>query len=253
MTTPSDSLHNIDANIERINQNINNIYSMLNIISNSIILNQLNDIRRPRIRPSLFTTPSPMMPNIFSNTTSNTSNTTSNTSNEATSNTTSNTNNTSNTTSNTNNTTSNTNNTTSNTNNTSNPLTNLFSSMLRNEGFPMPVGMEISVLGGSSFTSGTSAGTDGSTGASTDSSEEEHIVISHHNIFNNTKIKLKTYPNNSELEQCTICLANIENNQIVREINKCKHCFHVECADKWFEEHITCPHCRQDIRIEMVD
>ena len=83
--------------------------------------------------------------------------------------------------------------------------------------------------------------------------EEEHLVISHHNIFNNTKIKLKTYPNNSELEQCTICLANIENNQIVREINKCKHCFHVECADKWFEEHITCPHCRQDIRIEMVD
>jgi hypothetical protein len=222
MTTPSDSTHNIDTNIERINQNVNNIYSMLNIMSNSIILNQLNDIRRPRPTPTLLT------PNIFSNPSNSTTNThrTPSTSNP-----------TSNTTSNT--TPSNSTNTTpsNSTNTPSNPFTNLFSSLLRNEGFPIPVGMgignmEISVL--------------------RQSEPEPNIVISHHNIFNNTKIKLKTCEDNV-LEQCTICLADIENNQIIREINKCKHNFHVECSDKWFEEHITCPHCRQDIRIEMVD
>ena len=214
MSTPSDSIHNIDTNIDRINQNINNIHSMMNIMSNSIILNQLNDIRRPRANPTLFTTPSLLTPNIFSNP-RNLSNSTNSTSNP--------TNSTSNPPSNT----------------SSNPFTNLFSSLLRNEGFPMPVGMgignmEISVLRPSV------------------TEPEPNIVISHHNIFNNTKIKLKTCDDN-ELEQCTICLADIENNQIIREINKCKHNFHVECSDKWFEEHITCPHCRQDIRIEMVD
>ena len=57
----------------------------------------------------------------------------------------------------------------------------------------------------------------------------------------------------SDYEQCSICLETIKNNDIVREINKCKHCFHIGCADKWFEEKITCPNCRQDIRIEIVN
>ena len=111
--------------------------------------------------------------------------------------------------------------------------------MFRNEGFP-----------GSGIAMGFS-----NMDVSVPNNTEQNIVISHHNIFNNTKIKLKTYDQEEgiELEQCTICLNDIENNQIVREINKCKHCFHVECADKWFEEHITCPNCRQDIRAEIVD
>jgi len=205
MTSPSDSIQRIDTNINIINQNVNNIYSMLNIISNSLIINQMNDIRRPRLNPSRFTTPLH-----YTSVPTNSVPTSVPTS-------------------------------------VPNPLANLFSSMFRNEGGPSgPSGiamgfgnMDISVL----RPSGPELGS------------EQNIVISHHNIFNNTKIKLKTYNQQDgiELDQCTICLADIEHNQIIRDINKCNHCFHIECADKWFEEHITCPHCRQDIRIEMVD
>ena len=213
MTPPSDSIQRIDTNIDRMNQNVNNIYTMLNIISNSMIINQMNEIRRPRLTPPLVTASSLLTPNIFSNPTNSTSNQS---------------------------------NPTNSTSNQSNPLSNLFSSMFRNEGLPSGIAMgfgnmDISVLRPQ--------------GPVQEHGADQNIVISHHNIFNNTKIKLKTYNQQDgiELDQCTICLADIEHNQIIRYINKCNHCFHIECADKWFEEHITCPHCRQDIRIEMVD
>ena len=95
---------------------------------------------------------------------------------------------------------------------------------------------------------------------------EENIVISHHNIFNNTKVLVKKYDrevfldanensnddedddNQVELDKCTICQDYIRENSIVRQINKCKHTFHIECADRWFQDNIKCPHCRQDIR-----
>ena len=131
--------------------------------------------------------------------------------------------------------------------NTRDSLSNLFRNIFRNE-IPTSIGnMEISVLGLNSNES---------------NSDSEHIVVSHHNIFSNTKIKTKIYENDSDsdnetnvdtLERCTICLCDIENNSIIREINKCKHIFHVECADRWFQDNIKCPHCRQDIRDEIVD
>ena len=97
---------------------------------------------------------------------------------------------------------------------------------------------------------------------------EENIVISHHNIFSNTKVLVKKYDkevfldanensnddededndNQVELDKCTICQDYIRENSIVRQINKCKHTFHIECADRWFQDNIKCPHCRQDIR-----
>jgi len=209
MSSTSDSIH-----LRNIDTNISNIYSMLNIMSNTMIISQLQDIRRPRLNtsvpsPSLVrqympqmpqTTPSPLNTTNATNSTSNTSPTT----------------------------------------RLPNSLSNLFSTMFRTEGFPG---------------SGIAMGFSNMDVSVPNNTEDQNIVISHHNIFNNTKIKLKTYDQEEgiELEQCTICLNDIENNQIVREINKCKHCFHVECTDKWFEEHITCPHCRQDIRSEIVD
>ena len=221
MTELSNSIHlqNIDTNINRIEQNVNNIYTMLNIISNSIIINQLQDIRRPRLNPSIPSTSSlfrTFLPQMQQTTPSPLS-TTNGVSNISTTNTT---------------------NATS-TPRVPNTLSNLFSTMFRNGEFP----------------SGVAMGFGNIDIPLQNTVSEQNIVISHHNIFNNTKIKLKTYDQEDgiELEQCTICLNDIDNNQIVREINKCKHCFHIECADKWFEDHITCPHCRQDIRAEMVD
>jgi len=232
------------THLSMINNNISNIYSTLNILSNSMIMNQrqtlLNELRQiPRYRTNLFnpmnptfTTPSPLytpptttsstMPSYRSFPTNSTSIpdiSSTPTTNPATS-----------------------------TPNTSTrpreSLNSFFSSLIRNE-LPSGYGignMEISVLSGVNPT------------------EEENIVISHHNIINNTKIKLYSSNNGEDQEEgdvedipkCSICLENIEDNQIIREITKCKHIFHVDCADKWFENNIKCPNCRQDIRNEIV-
>ena len=236
-------LSNLDNNISTINSNITNIYSTLNILSNSILMNQrqtlLNELRTPPPRhnlfsptSSIFTTPSPPMfrtPRHYPTTTSATASP--NTSSIPSSNVypvPTNTNTTSSTSS----------------TRTRNSLNTFLSSLFRNE-IPSGYGignMEISVLSG------------------VNPPEEENIVISHDNIINNSKIKLYSSNNGEDQEEgavedipkCSICLENIEDNQIIREITKCKHIFHVDCADKWFENNIKCPNCRQDIRTEIV-
>jgi hypothetical protein len=49
--------------------------------------------------------------------------------------------------------------------------------------------------------------------------------------------------------ECTICQSQLQENDIVRKL-KCSHHFHVNCIDKWFETHSTCPTCRQQINEE---
>lgn len=46
--------------------------------------------------------------------------------------------------------------------------------------------------------------------------------------------------------ECTVCLSNIENEEMVRLLPNCKHTFHAECIDKWFGSHSTCPICRTE-------
>jgi len=47
---------------------------------------------------------------------------------------------------------------------------------------------------------------------------------------------------------CAICQAACEEGQMVRQLNFCSHNFHQSCVDTWFEQHVTCPICRHDIR-----
>ncbi|PHU04054.1 putative dolichyl-diphosphooligosaccharide--protein glycosyltransferase subunit 3 [Capsicum chinense] len=44
--------------------------------------------------------------------------------------------------------------------------------------------------------------------------------------------------------ECSICLSTIEDGELVRILPNCMHIFHVECIDKWFDCHSTCPICR---------
>ena len=257
-------LSNINTNISRINRNISNIYSTLNILSNCMLMNQrqnlLNELRETsRTRNNFFdslyrsndlsnlnttslfapstshltttlrplstrTTPvsrsSTSIPNLSNSTASSEPNTLNSTTNDNA-------------------------NATSTSQRARDSLNTFLSTLFRNE-LPSGYGignMEISVMDVNP------------------NNDEENLVISHHNIFNNTKIKLYSTENNNEIDEqegdvaelpkCSICLENIENDQIVREIIKCKHIFHVECADKWFENNIKCPNCRQDIRTEI--
>lgn len=71
----------------------------------------------------------------------------------------------------------------------------------------------------------------------------------HRTINQHTELSVYFNDNDSEDSEdiCTICQEAIQNNSITRKIKKCNHFFHSTCLDKWLENHITCPTCRQDI------
>jgi hypothetical protein len=77
-------------------------------------------------------------------------------------------------------------------------------------------------------------------------------VISHTSISKNTTIEkldlIQSTDDNDNDTMCVICRELMIQDSIVKKINRCNHIFHVNCIDTWFDDNITCPHCRQDIR-----
>jgi hypothetical protein len=49
---------------------------------------------------------------------------------------------------------------------------------------------------------------------------------------------------------CAVCLCELEENEKVRLLPNCRHCFHVDCIDMWFLSHSTCPICRTSAQPE---
>jgi hypothetical protein len=46
-------------------------------------------------------------------------------------------------------------------------------------------------------------------------------------------------------DMCSVCFEKLIDSDICREL-KCKHLYHQNCIDKWLDEHITCPVCREE-------
>ncbi|CEM07539.1 unnamed protein product [Vitrella brassicaformis CCMP3155] len=47
---------------------------------------------------------------------------------------------------------------------------------------------------------------------------------------------------------CSICFEPFLHFDLIRRITLCKHKFHQQCLDKWFERSLSCPLCRKDVR-----
>ncbi len=47
--------------------------------------------------------------------------------------------------------------------------------------------------------------------------------------------------------ECAVCLSEFELEDSLRLLPKCKHVFHLECIDVWFQSHSTCPLCRASL------
>ncbi|KAK9944452.1 hypothetical protein M0R45_010021 [Rubus argutus] len=46
-------------------------------------------------------------------------------------------------------------------------------------------------------------------------------------------------------ETCSVCLVEFEDEDVVSQLSKCGHVFHMDCIEKWMERnHFTCPLCR---------
>lgn len=48
--------------------------------------------------------------------------------------------------------------------------------------------------------------------------------------------------------QCTVCLAEYQEKDVLRILPYCRHAFHVTCIDIWLKQHSTCPVCRISLR-----
>ncbi|KAJ8562571.1 hypothetical protein K7X08_031023 [Anisodus acutangulus] len=46
---------------------------------------------------------------------------------------------------------------------------------------------------------------------------------------------------------CSVCLAEFEEDESLRLLPKCSHAFHVPCIDTWLSSHMNCPVCRAPI------
>lgn len=47
--------------------------------------------------------------------------------------------------------------------------------------------------------------------------------------------------------ECAVCLCELSDGEKARLLPKCKHWFHVDCIDMWFQSHSTCPVCRAPV------
>nr|XP_009801626.1 PREDICTED: RING-H2 finger protein ATL52-like [Nicotiana sylvestris] len=47
--------------------------------------------------------------------------------------------------------------------------------------------------------------------------------------------------------ECSICLGELEDEEMVRLLPNCRHAFHVPCIDQWFVVHASCPVCRSSV------
>ncbi|XP_076309618.1 uncharacterized protein LOC143224957 isoform X1 [Tachypleus tridentatus] len=66
------------------------------------------------------------------------------------------------------------------------------------------------------------------------------------NTFPHKYKKLQRSEGEDNIEKCTICLSEFENNEDVRRL-PCMHLFHIVCVDQWLTTNKRCPICRVDI------
>ncbi|MBA0650453.1 hypothetical protein Goklo_017871, partial [Gossypium klotzschianum] len=47
--------------------------------------------------------------------------------------------------------------------------------------------------------------------------------------------------------ECVVCLLGFEDDEVVRQLHRCKHSFHAPCIDMWMYSHSICPICRTPV------
>lgn len=75
-------------------------------------------------------------------------------------------------------------------------------------------------------------------------------VIERNTFFHKYKKIQRSNENEDNIEKCTICLSEFENEEDVRRL-PCMHLFHSECVDQWLTTNKQCPICRVDIEEQL--
>ncbi|XP_020112027.1 E3 ubiquitin-protein ligase ATL6-like [Ananas comosus] len=56
------------------------------------------------------------------------------------------------------------------------------------------------------------------------------------------------YSQSEQDTQCTVCLSEYQEKDVLRLLPYCGHTFHANCIDIWLKQHSTCPVCRVSLR-----
>ena len=83
---------------------------------------------------------------------------------------------------------------------------------------------------------------------------ESNVLHDTLNTLESTEIELQNncYYSNESIK-CSICVNNLNNNDICRQINRCKHIFHNDCLNRWLYDHNTCPVCRFNLSSDIIN
>lgn len=63
-------------------------------------------------------------------------------------------------------------------------------------------------------------------------------------FFSTLKYVKEEPENEGGVNECPVCLSVFVAGEEIRQLNACKHVFHVKCIDVWLGSHSTCPVCR---------
>ncbi|KAK8935912.1 RING-H2 finger protein ATL45 [Platanthera zijinensis] len=63
-------------------------------------------------------------------------------------------------------------------------------------------------------------------------------------ILSTSQLSAAIYGGGSE-QECSVCLAELEEGEKVKVIPVCGHIFHPACIDRWFATSCSCPLCRR--------
>nr|CAB3446978.1 unnamed protein product [Digitaria exilis] len=51
---------------------------------------------------------------------------------------------------------------------------------------------------------------------------------------------------------CTVCLGEFHDGELLRILPNCAHAFHAQCIDTWLRAHVTCPLCRATVMVPAI-
>lgn len=92
----------------------------------------------------------------------------------------------------------------------------------------------------------------GSGGGSTDDDEVNSSKVRRGQLELVSRVKYCKETNGEEYgNECPVCLSGFVEGDHVRQLNSCKHSFHVVCIDKWLlYSHSNCPLCRASVPVK---
>ncbi|KAK7354880.1 hypothetical protein VNO80_20440 [Phaseolus coccineus] len=76
------------------------------------------------------------------------------------------------------------------------------------------------------------------------------LVLKIQRLVHNNKLYRRNYSDGgSEGDCCSVCLCQISDGGKIRTLPGCHHSFHLHCIALWFNNHSTCPLCRNNITL----